>query len=116
MDQAGGDYVLAGRVLHAGSIIMTHAVEVKFSEVRGYKRAAVCGSQAPYRDRDSLARPVLAIDGYIRVENPLRAVASCYGPTSPRISMVGPVTMPRGKEPQRGGEDSLGDDTRGGLE
>jgi hypothetical protein len=29
--------------------------------------------------------------------------------------MVGPVTMPpREKEPQRGGEDSLGDDTRGG--
>jgi hypothetical protein len=43
----------------------------------------------------------LAIDGYIRVENPLRAVASCYGPTSPRISMVGPVSMPRGKEPHR---------------
>jgi hypothetical protein len=27
MDQAGSDYVLAVRVLHAGSIIMTHAVE-----------------------------------------------------------------------------------------
>jgi hypothetical protein len=26
MDQAGSDYVLAVRVLHAGSIIMTHAV------------------------------------------------------------------------------------------
>ena len=54
-----------------------------------------------YRDRDSLARPLLAIDGYIRLENPLRAVASCYGPTSPRISMVGPVSMPPGKEPHR---------------
>src|SRR5215212_2968391 len=88
----------------------------EFSEVRSYKRAAVCASQAPYRDPHSLARPLLAIDGYIRVENPLRAVASCYGPTSPRISMVGPVSMPRGKEPHRGGEDSLGHDTRGGLQ
>ena len=26
MDQAGSDYIRAGRVLHAGSIIMTHAV------------------------------------------------------------------------------------------
>jgi hypothetical protein len=26
MDQAGSDYVLAGRVLHAGSIVLTHAV------------------------------------------------------------------------------------------
>jgi hypothetical protein len=34
MDQAGSDYVLAGRVLHAGSIVMTHAVEDEFSEVR----------------------------------------------------------------------------------
>jgi hypothetical protein len=32
------------------------------------------------------------------------------------LSMVGPVSMPRGKEPHRGGEDSLGDDTRGGLQ
>jgi hypothetical protein len=27
MDQAASDYDLAGRVLHAGSIIMTHAVK-----------------------------------------------------------------------------------------
>src|SRR5215213_6812459 len=26
MDQAGSDYVLAGRVLHTGSIVLTHAV------------------------------------------------------------------------------------------
>jgi len=65
----------------------------EFSEVRSYKRAAVCASQAPYRDPHSLARPLLAIDGYVRVENPLRAVASCYGPTSPRISMVGPLLV-----------------------
>jgi hypothetical protein len=26
MDQAGSDYALAGRVLHAGSIVLTHAV------------------------------------------------------------------------------------------
>ena len=29
MDQADSDYVLAERVLHAGSIIMTHAVSPK---------------------------------------------------------------------------------------
>jgi hypothetical protein len=28
MEQAGSDYVLAGRVLHAGSIVLTHAVLV----------------------------------------------------------------------------------------
>src|SRR5829696_1223593 len=32
------------------------------------------------------------------------------------LSMVGPVSMPRGKKPHSGGEDSLGDDTRGGLQ
>jgi hypothetical protein len=33
MDQAAIDYVLAVRALHAGSVIMTHAVEEEFSEV-----------------------------------------------------------------------------------
>ena len=41
MDQAGGDYVLAGRVLHAGSIIMTHAV-------RGLRGRGVAASALPY--------------------------------------------------------------------
>jgi hypothetical protein len=68
-------------------------VEEEFFEVRGYKRAALCGSQAPYRDPHSCACPLLAIDGYVRVENLLRAVASCYGPTPPRISMVGPLLV-----------------------
>ena len=35
------------------------------------------------------------------------------GGPSPRL-VGGPVSMPSGKESQRGGEDSLGDDTRGG--
>jgi hypothetical protein len=33
MEQAASDYVLAVRVLHAGSIVMTHAVEGRFSGV-----------------------------------------------------------------------------------
>jgi hypothetical protein len=47
MDQAGSDYVLAGRVLHAGSIVMTHAVEDEFCEVRGSKRPIRRGSRHP---------------------------------------------------------------------
>ena len=31
MDQAASDYVLAVRVLHTGSIIMTHAVYINFA-------------------------------------------------------------------------------------
>jgi hypothetical protein len=34
MDQAASDYVLAVRVLHTGSIIMTHAVYPNFPELR----------------------------------------------------------------------------------
>src|SRR5215212_8830817 len=33
MDQAGSDYVLAGRVVHTGSIVLTHAVGTSFRDI-----------------------------------------------------------------------------------
>ena len=91
MDQAGSDYVLAARVLHAGSIVLTHAVGRVIGTgtainvvtvLAGGTLGTVVGARLSERMRETakhaigLVTVLVGIQSFLRFDNPLVSLVS----------------------------------------
>jgi RNA polymerase sigma-70 factor, ECF subfamily len=70
MDQAGSDYVLAGRVLHAGSIVLTHAVAPEAQTALTLRE--VCGLTTEDIARAFLVSPPTLAQRIVRAKAKIR--------------------------------------------